>query len=640
MLHSGDLVISRAGSVGTSHLLSNPPSDIIFASYLIRFRTIIPSLASYLAYFLKSAAYWEQIAQKSSGIALPNINARKLEMISIPIAPLAEQRRIVAKIEELFSELDAGVAALERVKANLKRYRAAVLKAAVEGKLTAEWRKKYPPTEFGEQLLKRILAERQKKWEEDQLKKFAERGKTPPKDWRLKYQPPQPPEATGMPMLPEGWCWATIRQVADVGTGGTPSRSDPRFFKGGTIPWLTSTVVNEPFVTSASEFVTPDAVAASRLRLYPSGTLLVALYGEGRTRGKVTEITFAATVNQAIGALVFPEGPRGLKAYLKLFLTSAYSRMRGSSAGGVQPNLNLGLLSSFCAPIPSFPEQHQIVAEVERRLSVADAVAVEVEHSLKRAASLRQAILKRAFAGKLVAQDPADEPASVLLERIKAERAATMNRPAKAQTPKIRPTANIARPAKNARKLSRKIWLARATIAAYGVNALADQPTFGRVQLQKFLYLAQEHIGLDLQFKFEKQAAGPFDKDIYKIESNAKQQEWFYPTGNRGDATHYHPGPKMQDRLAWAGRMFKKQLPEIDKLIKHLRGMNTHQAELFATIHAVWSELLAAGKTCGVDEIVKGVHAWHESKKRFTSAQIEEHMQWMRERGYVPEGKA
>ncbi len=137
---------------------------------------------------------FHQLIQDSFVNAIPTYgtsppSARDNEFLCMPLrlAPLAEQRRIVAKIEELFSDLDAGVAALERVKANLKRYRAAVLKAAVEGKLTAEWRKKNPATETGEQLLKRILAERQKNWEENQLKKFAGKGKAPPSGWRDGY---------------------------------------------------------------------------------------------------------------------------------------------------------------------------------------------------------------------------------------------------------------------------------------------------------------------------------------------------------------------------------------------------------------------------------------------------------------------
>lgn len=145
---------------------------------------------------------------------------RYLRDSEFPVAPLAEQRRIVAKIEELFSDLDAGVAALERVKANLKRYRAAVLKAAVEGKLTAQWRAKHPNTEPASILLERILAERRKKWEADQLAKFAAAGKQPPKNWRDKYQEPAAPDTTNLPALPKGWCWATVEQFAAVSLGG------------------------------------------------------------------------------------------------------------------------------------------------------------------------------------------------------------------------------------------------------------------------------------------------------------------------------------------------------------------------------------------------------------------------------------
>ena len=130
--------------------------------------------------------------------AATNLASFKRGRKSVPDPlPLNEQRRIVAKIDELFSDLDAGVAALERARANLKRYRAAVLKAAVEGKLTEQWRAEHPATEPASKLLERILAERRKKWEVDQLAKYAAAGKTPPKDWREKYVEPAGPDASG-----------------------------------------------------------------------------------------------------------------------------------------------------------------------------------------------------------------------------------------------------------------------------------------------------------------------------------------------------------------------------------------------------------------------------------------------------------
>jgi type I restriction enzyme S subunit len=169
-----------------------------------------------VASFLQSSSYWASITDKSAGIAVPNVNAKKLETIALPIAPANEQARIVAKVEELFSDLDAGVAALERARANLKRYRAAVLKAAVEGRLTAEWRKAHPDVEPASKLLERILTERRRKWEEAQLAKFAAAGKPPPKGWKYKYPEPAKPEIDTPWELPDTWCLTSVDAVGDI----------------------------------------------------------------------------------------------------------------------------------------------------------------------------------------------------------------------------------------------------------------------------------------------------------------------------------------------------------------------------------------------------------------------------------------
>ncbi len=138
-------------------------------------------------------------------------------MRCIPLPPLAEQRRIVAAIEEQFTRLDAGVAALRRARAALKRYRAAVLKAAVEGRLTAAWRAAHPDAEPAAALLRRILAERRARWEADQRAK----GKDPAK---ARYDEPAAPDTAGLPALPEGWVWATVEQVSQIAWHGALQR--------------------------------------------------------------------------------------------------------------------------------------------------------------------------------------------------------------------------------------------------------------------------------------------------------------------------------------------------------------------------------------------------------------------------------
>ena len=142
-------------------------------------------------------------------------SAREEDFLSqrIVVAPVREQHRIVARVEALFAKLDEAIAALRRTQANLDRYRASVLKAAVEGRLTAQWRSENPPEESGKQLLERILAERRKRWEEDRLAEFAAKGRKAPNDWKSKYKEPVAPATSGLPELPEGWCWATVDQI-------------------------------------------------------------------------------------------------------------------------------------------------------------------------------------------------------------------------------------------------------------------------------------------------------------------------------------------------------------------------------------------------------------------------------------------
>ena len=330
------------------------------------------------------------------------------------IAPINEQHRIVAKLEELFSDLDAGVAALKRVRGNLKRYRASVLKSAVEGRLTEGWRRRNEAKETASELLSRILKERRRRWEEGQLAAYAAKGKKPPKGWKEKYKEPAGVDTGALPGLPEGWCWASVEQLARVGTGTTPRRGVSKFWDGGTIPWVTSTAVNEPNVTRGNELVTEAALKETNLTPYPAGTLIIALYGEGKTRGKVSQLLIEATINQALAALQMEGSAGEVREYLKLFLLGDYEKLRRGSAGGVQPNLNLGLVKRIAVPLPPLVEQQMIAAEVEEKMSVVDQVSSLVKGSHARTGRLRQAVLKRAFEGSLVAQSQGESTDGLL----------------------------------------------------------------------------------------------------------------------------------------------------------------------------------------------------------------------------------
>jgi type I restriction enzyme S subunit len=377
--------------------------------------------AGFLRYYLLSPQGYRSLTGQLTGTAIKRIILRKIREMPAPVAPLQEQHRIVAKIDELLSDLDAGVAALERAKANLKRYRAAVLKAAVEGQLTEAWRAEHPNTEPASKLLERILAERRQKWEADQLAKFAAADKEPPKNWKEKYVEPTPPDTTGLPELPQGWCWSSIGQCFTVAVGATPSRARPEYWDGE-IPWVSSGQVQFCRINEPAEWITDLGLQNSNTKLNPPGSVLIGMIGEGRTRGQVAILDIEACNNQNCAAIWVSETPIPT-LYVYFWLSSQYETTRRRGSGNNQPALNKQRVEAITVPLPPLEEQRFIVAVVEERLSQIDAAAMEIDHDLRRAARLRQSILKQAFEGKLVPQDPSDEPATALLERLRAKQA-------------------------------------------------------------------------------------------------------------------------------------------------------------------------------------------------------------------------
>jgi type I restriction enzyme S subunit len=422
LLRDGDIVVSRAGSVGFSHLVRNP-KEAVFASYLIRFKPLIDE--RYVAFFLKSPPYWAAISEKSIGIAIPNVNATKLRQIWLPVPPLPEQHRIVAKIEELFTQLDAGVAALEKAKAQLRRYRQAVLKAAVEGELTREWREAHRgELEPASVLLERILEERRVRWEAEQFAKMQTKGKLPTDNkWKQKYKKPVPPDASKLLELPEGWVWATVEQIGKMRQYGTSEKAD-RDPSG--IPVLRMGNIQDGKLDFSDLKYLPARWPKTDDFVLQEGDVLFNRTNSAELVGKTA--VYKAFHPRAVFASYLIR-VRTNDAYLPDLLSFCINSFHGRryiasvvSQQVGQANVSGTKLSKMPIPFPPLSEQHRIVAEVEQRLSVADEMAKAVEQSLKRAERLRQSILKRAFEGKLVPQDPSDEAASVLLGRIKVEK--------------------------------------------------------------------------------------------------------------------------------------------------------------------------------------------------------------------------
>ena len=420
LLHDGDVVISRAGSVGFSCLIRQPRPSV-FASYLIRFRPLIN--ADYFKYFLLTPDYWNAIGERSLGIAVQNVNASRLSEIDIPVAPLNEQNRIVARLDELLSDLDAGVAELKAAQKKLTRYRQSLLKAAVEGALTAEWRASHKHTETGVQLLESILTERRTRWETKQLAKFAEQGKTPPRDWRQKYLEPIKPCIADLPELPEGWVWASIDQLSEFITSGSRGWAD--YYSDAGAIFIRSQNINKDWLDlSDIAFVNPPHSAEGARTLVQKDDVLLTITGANVGKAAhVEDDIVEAYVSQHV-ALIRPVN-KALSKVLHLFLT-AEAGGRGTlnkyAYGAGKPGLNLQQIAGVCVPLAGEDEFKVLLDIFNFQLTEITSKKLAVELAIKKAFAQRQNILRTAFSGQLLPQDTNDEPASVLLERIYTER--------------------------------------------------------------------------------------------------------------------------------------------------------------------------------------------------------------------------
>lgn len=302
--------------------------------------------------------------EKGKGGAQPNISQAVIKAHEVNLPPLAEQARIAAKLDELLAQVDTLKARIESIPALLKRFRQSVLAAAVSGRLTEEWR-----------------------------------------DGACE------------------WYETTIGEICFVATGKTPKRDIPNYWSDGDTPWLTSAATGTEFCSKTEQFVTKLAIKDCMLKVFQPGTLLMAMYGEGKTRGQVTELKIAAACNQACAAITVNE-QLAFRKFVKIRLQENYDEIRKQAVGGTQPNLNLNKVREISIRLPPLEEQTEIVRRVEQLFAFADQFEARVKAAQARIDRLTQSILAKAFRGELMPQDPNDEPASVLLERIKAQRAA------------------------------------------------------------------------------------------------------------------------------------------------------------------------------------------------------------------------
>ena len=410
-----DILLSVRAPVGPTNLA---PYKCCIGRGLAAIRPENSLSLSYMLYILRR--YADELDTKGTGTTFKAVSGKVVREFPIPLAPLPEQHRIVAKLDELFSELDAGVAALERAQAKLKRYRASVLKAAVEGRLTEEWRRKNPPDETGAELLQRILVERRQLWEEEQLAKFAASDRKPPRNWRDKYKEPLGPDEGELPELPQGWCWATVDQVSNISSGQTPKGAAANVTPTGEVPWYKVGDMNLPGNERAMQhsraYLSMNKAKALGLRVFPAGTIVFPKRGGAIATNKKRELAVSSCLDLNIMAMS-PVGDVGTWLWWWFQSVDLAVLADGSNV----PQINNQDILTLLLPLPPASEQKIVLDLVQELMDVWQRSLEAVKSRRTTSARLRQSILKLAFAGHLVPQDPTDEPASVILERIRAD---------------------------------------------------------------------------------------------------------------------------------------------------------------------------------------------------------------------------
>ena len=372
---------------------------------------------------------------KTHGSGMVHVTKGKFEETQLMLPPLNEQRRIVTKVDELFSELDKGVESLKTARAKLNVYRQAVLKYAFEGKLTAQWREENKDKlEKPDQLLARIKQEREARYERQlrewraAVKAWETKGKKGQKPRRPKASAalclPSEGEIADLPLLPDGWLWIKVQALlAEPPANGHSVRDRASGF-----PVLRLTAIKKEKLdlseTKNGDWEREDALSY----LVQEGDFLLA-----RGNGSKQLVGRGGLVPASEHDLAYPDTMIRLRVDPSAVAGSFFSYVWNSrllrrqiedaarTTAGIY-KINQGHILNFIVPLCSSMEQAVVVERLSAALSAIDGIETEVNKHLGEADTLRQSILKKAFSGQLVAQDPNDEPASVLLDRIRAEK--------------------------------------------------------------------------------------------------------------------------------------------------------------------------------------------------------------------------
>jgi type I restriction enzyme S subunit len=396
-LEKGDLLIVEGNGskdqIGRLAIWDGSVEPCVHQNHLIRVRLserVLPKFAVYWFCSQEGRSRIEHVASSSSG--LYTLSVSKIGSLELPLPPLPEQHRIVARIEEIFTGLDAGVAALRHAKTQLQRYRHSVLAAAVTGQLTQAWREQHPDTESAEDLLKWILKQRRDQW-----------------NGRRKYNEPIAPAVADLPEIPASWTWSSPAQLSApedyslaIGPFGSNLKVSDYTDEGVPLVFVRHIRAND--YNLAQKFVSPEKAAELKAHSIDPGDLLItkmgeppgdaALYPENLPHAIISADCIKLRLNSLISSKSF---------FVNAINSQLVAKQIAPITRGVaQKKISLDRFRDIALPLPPLAEQDQIVAEVESRTLAIDRLEAELDRQITGSNRLRQSTLAAAFAGNLL----------------------------------------------------------------------------------------------------------------------------------------------------------------------------------------------------------------------------------------------
>lgn len=433
----GDVLMTCAGPrnrCGVACLVKKARSRLMMSGKMYRFRPH-PELLDpqFLSRFIRLHETQLRIDAMKTGINDSGLNLTHARFGQLPVVvpPLNEQRRIVKKIEAMFDEIDKGVESLQTARANLGLYRQSLLKSGFEGRLTADWRaQNADKPEAPETLLARIQSERDARYKAAldvwqgalaEWRANGEKGKKPAKPRRQTEANIDEDWGNGLPALPGNAIWVACNHVSGQISDGT--HKTPKYCDSGVHFISAKDIRNFQIDFSDTRFVDEaQHIEMSKRCLVEKGNVLITKSGTiGRVAVVQTLKPFSLFESVANIPILDPMNSKFV-AYAAFFVANSFFIGKAQKGVAVR-HLHLEDIRKMPIPLFSIDEQAEIVHILDTRLEAADALEAEIDAALTRAEALRQSILKKAFSGQLMPQDPDDEPASALLERIKADRA-------------------------------------------------------------------------------------------------------------------------------------------------------------------------------------------------------------------------